>query len=84
VSLGRENEEPLIGEDLERGAAIGDNGHRHTDLRGRVVQEPVEIVIFDLGVREQQDQVVGAMFGDDPLGRGPAADAAVLQNPNVS
>jgi hypothetical protein len=51
---------------------------------GAVVDEPPQVRIFDPGVRDEENQVGGAVFGDDPLRRGPAADAAVLQNLNVS
>lgn len=66
-------------ENLERSAAIGDNGHQHTDLCGGVVQESIEVVIFDLRVGEEQNQVGGAVLGDDAVCGDPAADAAVLQ-----
>ncbi len=84
VSPRRENEEPFVREDLERGTAVGDDGDRYADLGGGVAQEPIEVFVFDPGVSEEENEVGGAVFGDDPLGRSPTADAAVLQNPTVS
>src|SRR5947207_7742656 len=74
-------EEPLVAEHLERGPSVRDDGRLDTDVDGTVVDESPQVRIFDPGVRHEENQVCGAVCGDDPLGGGPAADTArVLDN----
>jgi hypothetical protein len=84
VSPRRENEEPLAPVHLERRPPLRHDGRRHSDVEGAVAHEPPQVRVFHLRVGDQQHQVGGAVFGDDALGGRPVADAAVLQNRNVS
>jgi hypothetical protein len=69
---------------LERGPSVGDDGRLDVDVDGAVVDESPQVRVFDPGVRHQEHEVGGAVFGDDPLGGRPAADAALLQKLYVS
>ncbi|GAB3849066.1 hypothetical protein GCM10027610_071600 [Dactylosporangium cerinum] len=51
MSLGRENDEPLIGEDLPRGAAVGDDDRGDVEVRGGVADKAPQVRILDLRIR---------------------------------
>jgi len=71
----------LIVEHLERGAPVRHDGRLDSDVGGAVVDESPQVRVFGPGVGQyEEDQVVGAVCGDDPLGGGPAADAAGVLN----
>lgn len=69
-------EETALAEDLEGGAAVGDTGDRNAEFPRGVVQEPVQILVLDEGVREQQDEIARSVFHGNALSGGPAGDPA--------
>ncbi|MGJ5894415.1 hypothetical protein DF268_11740 [Streptomyces sp. V2] len=56
--------------------AVGDTGDRYAELPRGVFQEPVQILVLDKGVREQQDEIACSVFHGNALSGGPAADPA--------
>ncbi len=63
-------------EHLERGPAVGHDHQFPADLGGCCVEEAVGVGVLDHGVREQQDEVIGAVALSH-AGRGePRANAA--------
>jgi len=66
----------LVAEHLERCPPVGNNGRLDSDVDAAVVHEPPQVRILDPGVRHEEDQTAGAVFGDDPMGGCPTPDAA--------
>lgn len=69
-------DEPLVGEDLPRGTAVGHHNGFHAEQRSGVSYKPPQVRIFDFCVRREEDKVVRAVFRSDAHGSGPAPDAA--------